>query len=77
MSPALQCVPSKLSFPNIPPLDRLIAPQRSITTPTHVVVVIVAMCAFDSPSHAEMTADVEYLHAAYTLVVCGNRVWRR
>ncbi len=86
MSPALQCVPSKLSFPNIPPLDRLIALQRSITTPAHVVViavvslvvvVVVAMCAFDSPSHAEMMADVEYLHAAYTLVVCGSRVPQR
>ncbi|PBK79644.1 hypothetical protein ARMGADRAFT_1040649 [Armillaria gallica] len=77
MSPTLWCVPSKLSFPNIAPLDCLIAPQWSITTPAHVVIVtvvslvviiIVAMCTFDSPSHTEMTADVESLHVAYTLV---------
>ncbi|KAK0219583.1 hypothetical protein EDD85DRAFT_961065 [Armillaria nabsnona] len=41
MSPTLQCVPSKLSFLNIPPLDHLIAPQWSITTPAHIVVVTV------------------------------------
>ncbi|PBK81303.1 hypothetical protein ARMGADRAFT_1039454 [Armillaria gallica] len=49
----------------------------SITTPAHVVivavvslviVVVVAMCTFDSPSHTEMMADVEFPHVAYTLV---------
>ncbi|PBL04259.1 hypothetical protein ARMGADRAFT_1022712 [Armillaria gallica] len=43
MSPALQPVPSKLSFSNIPPLDCLIAPQWSITTPAHIVVIAIAL----------------------------------
>ncbi|PBK89399.1 hypothetical protein ARMGADRAFT_1065211 [Armillaria gallica] len=43
MSPALQPVPSKLSFSNIPSLYCLIAPQWSITTPAHIVVVAVAL----------------------------------
>lgn len=85
MSPTLQRVPSTLSFPSIPPLDRPIVPHWSITAPTHIVVVaiislvvvVVSMCAFGSPSHAEITANVESQDAAYTLVVCGSRVRRR
>ncbi|PBK94537.1 hypothetical protein ARMGADRAFT_1099403, partial [Armillaria gallica] len=76
MSPTLQHVPSTLSFPSIPPLDRPIAPQWSVMAPTHVVVVaivslvvvVMSMCTFGSPSHAEITADVESQDAAYTLV---------
>ncbi|PBK90689.1 hypothetical protein ARMGADRAFT_1032223 [Armillaria gallica] len=58
-------VPSKLSFSSIPPLDHLIALQWSIIAPAHVVM---AMCTFGIPSHAEMSADVESSDAAYTLV---------
>ncbi|PBK81645.1 hypothetical protein ARMGADRAFT_1091036 [Armillaria gallica] len=80
-SPAFQRAPSMLSFPSIPPLDLPMAPQRSISVPTPVVVVLVvvfvASFALRSAPRAEMTADVESPDILHTLGVCRSRGRRR
>lgn len=72
-SPALQQAPSLLSFHSISPLDYPRAQQQSITSPTHIVIVM-AICAFSSASHTQMMVDIDSLDILHTLGVCRCHV---